>query len=67
MCDVDRPVHAARISQLRKSPERIADPDHEEHESTLRWAGGQFDPEAFDPGAVKFDDPKKRWKKAFGR
>ena len=45
--------------------EVIADPDHEEHELTLRWAGGQFDPEAFDPAAVKFDDPKKRWKKAF--
>ena len=45
----------------------IADPDHEEHESTLRWAGGQFDPEAFDPATVKFDDPKKRWKKAFER
>ena len=41
-------------------------PDHEEHESTLRWAGGQFDPDAYDPAAVKFDDPKKRWRKAFG-
>jgi hypothetical protein len=29
------------------------------------WAGGAFDPDAFDPAAVKFDDPKKRWKKAF--
>ena len=45
----------------------IADPEHEEHESTLRWAGGAFDPAAFDPAAVKFDDPKKRWKKAFER
>jgi hypothetical protein len=45
----------------------IADPGHEEHESTRRWAGGRFDPEAFDPAAVKFDDPKKRWKKAFAR
>lgn len=45
----------------------IADPDHEEDESTLRWTGGHFDPDAFDSAAVKFDDPKKRWKKAFGR
>jgi hypothetical protein len=45
----------------------IADPDHEEHESTLERAGGQFDPEAFDPAAVKFDDSKKRRKKAFER
>ena len=27
-----------------------------------RW---HFDPEVFDPGAVKFDDPRKRLKKAF--
>jgi hypothetical protein len=28
--------------------EALADPDHEEHESYLRWAGGPFDPAAFD-------------------
>lgn len=44
----------------------IADPEHEEYESTLQWTGGSFDPQGFDPAAVKFDDPKKRWKKAFG-
>jgi hypothetical protein len=26
----------------------IADPSHEEHDSTLVWAGGVFDPEGFD-------------------
>ena len=45
----------------------IANPGHEEHESTLQWAGGSFDPRSFEPAAVKFDDPKKRWKKAFER
>jgi hypothetical protein len=45
----------------------IAGPHLEEHRSTLRWAGGQFDPEALNAAAVKFDDPKKRWKKAFER
>jgi hypothetical protein len=59
--DDDRKFPRAEFLQV------IADPDHEEHESTLRWAGGSFDPEAFDPAAVKFDDPKKRWKKAFER
>ena len=29
--------------------ERIADPEDEERESLLRWAGGKFDPEAFSP------------------
>jgi Plasmid pRiA4b ORF-3-like protein len=27
----------------------IADPEHEEHDDLLRWAGGKFDPEAFSP------------------
>lgn len=33
--------------------ETIADPEHEEHESMLEWAGGSFDPAAFD--ASDFD------------
>lgn len=29
--------------------EAIADPEHEEHDELLEWAGGKFDPEAFNP------------------
>lgn len=32
--------------------EAISDPNHEEHEETLEWAGGHFDPEEFDLDAV---------------
>jgi hypothetical protein len=32
--------------------EAIADPEHEEHEEYLAWAGGAFDPEAFDAEEV---------------
>jgi hypothetical protein len=32
--------------------EAIADPDHEEHDDLLRWAGGRFDPDAFSPAAA---------------
>lgn len=39
---------------------------HAEHESTLGWVGAADDPDAFDPAAVVFDNPKKRWKRAFG-
>lgn len=43
----------------------IADRHHPEHTAMLEWAGGSFDPDDFDPVSVKFDDPKKRWKRAF--
>jgi hypothetical protein len=33
----------------------------------LEWAGGAYDADAFDPSAVVFDNPRKRWKKAFER
>jgi len=28
----------------------IADPKHKEHKNMLRWCGGKFSPEQFDPG-----------------
>ncbi len=43
----------------------ITDPNHPEHDSMLEWCGGSFDPEAFDPATVRFDNPRKRWRKAF--
>jgi hypothetical protein len=46
--------------------EAIRDPAHEEHESMLQWVGGGFDPEAFDASKVRFDNPDKRWRIAFG-
>ena len=45
--------------------EIIGDPTHEEHEDMNTWLGGSYDPEAFDPQKVKFDNPKKRFRKAF--
>jgi hypothetical protein len=34
--------------------EALADPDHEDHEDRMDWAGGQIDPEAFDFRDVDF-------------
>ena len=45
--------------------EVLADPSDEEHESMLEWLGGKYDPQEFAPGKVKFDNPTKRWKRAF--
>jgi hypothetical protein len=45
----------------------IRTPTHEEYESTVRWLGGRFDPEKFDPSRVKFDDPAHRYELAFGK
>jgi hypothetical protein len=44
----------------------ILDPSHPEHASLREWAGDTFDPAAFDATAVQFDDPRKRWRQAFG-
>lgn len=46
--------------------ETISDPSHEEYDSTLQWLGGSYDPEAFNAKRVRFDNPQKRWKLAFG-
>ena len=45
----------------------FADPTHPEHASTLTWVGGHYDPDAVDPHAVVFENPRKRWKIAFER
>jgi hypothetical protein len=47
----------------------IRDVRHPERQAMLQWAsgwaGGSFDPEAFTPGSVTFDNPRERWKIAF--
>jgi hypothetical protein len=43
----------------------IADRRHPEHRTMVEWIGGEFDPDAFDPGVVVFDDPRQRLKMAF--
>lgn len=44
-----------------------AKPRTAEAKSLLKWLGGPFDPEAFDARWVGFDNPKQRWKVAFGQ
>jgi pRiA4b ORF-3-like protein len=42
--------------------EAIRDPAHERHVELTEWIAGDFDPEAFNPGAVVFEDPRERLK-----
>lgn len=44
--------------------EIIMDPANEQYGKMLEWAGGEFDPERFDPKKNRFDDPRKRLKRA---
>ncbi len=42
--------------------EAISDPDDPEHERYLKWCGGSFDPDLFDPNAVNLELAKyARW------
>ena len=45
----------------------VHDQRHAEHARMLEWVGGPFDAHAFQAAAVRFDDPKVRWTKAFER
>lgn len=42
------PEDVGGVSGYAEFLEAIRDPQHEEHDSMLEWAGGAFDPEAFD-------------------
>jgi len=45
--------------------EVLADPNDEEHDEMWEWIGEGYDPARFEPGAVRFDNPKRRWRRAF--
>jgi hypothetical protein len=46
------PEDVGGIGGYKEFLQAIRDPEHEEHEAMLEWAGGAFDPEAFDCQAV---------------
>jgi hypothetical protein len=59
------PEDVGGVSGYEEFLEALRDPYHEEHESYLTWVGGSYDPGDFDPKAVRFDDPERRWRVAF--
>jgi len=59
------PEDCGGLSGYERFLEILANPQHPEYHETLQWAGGSWDRDRFDPAAVKFDDPKVRWRIAF--
>ena len=51
--------------------EVLSDPNHDEYDGTVSWLKGHvknyhpFKPDEFEPDSIHFDDPGKRWNKAF--
>lgn len=51
----------------------LADSSHDEHKDMVEWLTGHaknywpYKPDEFDPGSVKFDNPKKRFKVALSQ
>ena len=43
----------------------IGNKKHKEYDEMIGWLCGDFDPEAFDPNKIVFDDPEMRWEMAF--
>jgi hypothetical protein len=43
----------------------IGNPKHPDHKEMREWFRGPFNPDAFDPTVVVFDDPRRRWAQAF--
>ncbi len=59
------PEDVGGVQRYAEFLKAMRDPKHPEHEEFLQWIGGTFDPHAFSPDAVVFDDPKVRWRRAF--
>jgi len=43
----------------------LSDPKHDDYSVMKRRVGRNWDPDKFDKNDIKFDDPNKRWRKAF--
>lgn len=59
------PEDCGGIHGFEEFLEIIRDPQHPDHAERLAWAGRGYDPAAFEPAQVAFDNPKQRWKRAF--
>lgn len=53
--DCGGPYGYARLLRI------LGNPRHKDHGDMRAWVGEGFDPEAFNPAGIRFDDPDARW------
>lgn len=61
------PEDCGGVNGYEELLEAIGDRRHPEHAAMLEWTGKAYDPNAFDPAGVAFDNPRQRWARAFRR
>ena len=61
------PEDCGGIYAFAELVEAMANPTHPRRQELLDWLGAPFGPHAFDASAVTFDNPKRRWRRAFER
>ena len=65
------PENCGSIPGYYRVVDILKDPKDAEYQETIQWLKGHaknndpYDPDAFDPGQVYFDNPKQRWRLAF--
>ena len=59
------PEDCGGTSGYERLLEALRNPQDPEHEEMVQWSGGSFDPDRFEPAAIRFDDPERRWKRVF--
>ncbi len=60
------PEDAGGVHNYAELLAALGDRSHPEHQVAREWLGEGFDPSTFAPADVRFDDPRKRWRIAFG-
>ena len=59
------PEDCGGVGGYRRFKKAIAYHNAADHDALLNWAGGWFDPDWFDMGLVRFQDPHLRWEISF--
>jgi hypothetical protein len=59
------PEDCGSVPGYQSLVEALLDPAHSEHEALGEWIPKGWGPELFKPGKVRFDNPTRRWKRAF--